>query len=75
MARCLNLNTHYIFVVGNSSISNIFFNTADFLTEIAERNGFKIYWLDGYAPMREKTERVLTLLENQDLKNKPVKLI
>lgn len=29
-----------------------------------ERKGFKIYWLDGYAPMKEKTERVLTLLQS-----------
>jgi tRNA dimethylallyltransferase len=28
-----------------------------------ERKGFKIYWLDGYAPMKEKTDRVLTLLK------------
>lgn len=28
-----------------------------------EKKGFKINWLDGYAPMREKTERILSLLE------------
>ena len=28
-----------------------------------ERKGFKIHWLDGYASMKEKTERVLTLLK------------
>jgi len=27
-----------------------------------ERNGFKIHWLDGYAPMHEKTRRILELL-------------
>ena len=27
-----------------------------------EKNGFKIHWLDGYAPMNEKIERVLSLL-------------
>ncbi|MFO7828059.1 MAG: tRNA (adenosine(37)-N6)-dimethylallyltransferase MiaA [Bacteroidales bacterium] len=27
-----------------------------------ERNGFKIHWLDGYAPMNEKTARILELL-------------
>ncbi|MGM0407259.1 MAG: tRNA (adenosine(37)-N6)-dimethylallyltransferase MiaA [Bacteroidota bacterium] len=27
-----------------------------------ERNGFKIHWLDGYAPMHEKTARILELL-------------
>lgn len=29
-----------------------------------ERKGLKIHWLDGYASMKEKTERVLNLLEN-----------
>jgi len=28
-----------------------------------ERKGFKIYWLDGYAPMNEKKDRILNLLE------------
>ena len=28
-----------------------------------EKKGFVIHWLDGYAPMREKTERILSLLE------------
>ena len=27
-----------------------------------EKKGFVIHWLDGYAPMREKTERILSLL-------------
>jgi len=27
-----------------------------------EKKGFKIYWLDGYAPMKEKTDRILSLL-------------
>ncbi|MFP4026014.1 MAG: tRNA (adenosine(37)-N6)-dimethylallyltransferase MiaA [Thiohalospira sp.] len=27
-----------------------------------ERNGLKIHWLDGYAPMHEKTNRILELL-------------
>ena len=27
-----------------------------------ERNGFTIHWLDGYAPMHEKTTRILELL-------------
>ena len=35
-------------VVGDSSVSNIFFNTVDFLTEIAERNGFRITNRWGY---------------------------
>lgn len=28
-----------------------------------EKKGFKIYWLDGYAPMKEKTDRILSLLD------------
>lgn len=28
-----------------------------------ERKGFKIHWLDGYAPMKEKADRVLALLQ------------
>ncbi|MCG8411413.1 MAG: tRNA (adenosine(37)-N6)-dimethylallyltransferase MiaA [Bacteroidales bacterium] len=28
-----------------------------------ERKGFKIHWIDGYAPMREKTERIISLLK------------
>ena len=48
MAKCLSSNTHYVFVIGNSSVSNIFFNTVDFLTEIAEHNGFEITNKWGY---------------------------
>ncbi len=29
-----------------------------------EKKGFKINWLDGYASMKEKTDRVLALLQN-----------
>lgn len=29
-----------------------------------ERKGFQIYWLDGYASMKEKTDRILSLLES-----------
>ncbi|MBM3238037.1 hypothetical protein FJZ31_17235 [Candidatus Poribacteria bacterium] len=49
MARCLSPNTHYILVIGNSFVSDIFFYTADFLTEIAEHNGFKITNKWGYS--------------------------
>ena len=28
-----------------------------------EKRGVEIHWLDGYAPMREKTERIISLLE------------
>ena len=48
IAKCLDSNTHYVFVVGDSSVSNIFFDTADFLTEIAYRNGFEITNKWGY---------------------------
>lgn len=41
MARVLKKGTHYVMVVGDSSVSNIFFDTADFLIGIAERNGFR----------------------------------
>jgi tRNA dimethylallyltransferase len=33
-----------------------------------EKKGFEINWLDGYAPMREKTERVLDLLHSTNQK-------
>lgn len=29
-----------------------------------ERKGFKIYWLDAYASMKEKTDRILSLLKS-----------
>jgi DNA modification methylase len=48
MAKCLTKGTHYLMVVGDSSVSGIYFNTADFLIEIAERNGFKITNKWGY---------------------------
>lgn len=48
ISKCLDKGRHYIMVVGDSSVSNIFINTADFLTEIAERNGFRITNKWGY---------------------------
>ena len=48
MSKCLDKSKHYIMVVGDSSVSNIFFNTSDFLIEIAERNGFRITNKWGY---------------------------
>lgn len=48
MAKCLDEGTHYIMVVGDSNVSNIFIDTADFLVVIAERNGFKITNKWGY---------------------------
>jgi DNA modification methylase len=41
MGKCLDKRTHYVMVVGDSSVSNIYFDTADFLIKIAERNGFR----------------------------------
>lgn len=48
ISKCLEKGRHYIMVVGDSSVSNISFNTADLLTEIAERNGFRIINKWGY---------------------------
>jgi len=48
IAKCVVKGTPYIMVVGNSSISNICFDTADFLMQIAERNGFKTRNMWGY---------------------------
>ena len=48
MARCLNYGTPYVMVVGNSSVSGIYFDTADYLIEIAKRNGFEIRNKWGY---------------------------
>jgi len=42
ISRCLEKGTHYILVVGNSSVSDILFATSDFLISIIERNGFKL---------------------------------
>jgi len=40
MAKCLSSGVHYIMVVGDSNVSEIYIDTADFLVDIAERNGF-----------------------------------
>ncbi len=48
MSKCLSRNTHYVMVVGDSSVSNIYFDTADFLIDIATRNGFVITNKWGY---------------------------
>jgi hypothetical protein len=41
-------NGHYIMVVGNSKVSNIFFDTAHYLTELAKRHGFQLVNKWGY---------------------------
>lgn len=48
MANCLVRNTHYVMVVGDSNVSDIFIDTTDFLKEIAERNGFRLINKWGY---------------------------
>ncbi len=48
MSKCLTKRTHYVMVVGDSNVSDVFFDTADFLIDIAERNGFRITNKWGY---------------------------
>lgn len=48
MSNCLTSGTHYVMVVGDSNVSNVFIDTADFLIDIAERNGFRITNRWGY---------------------------
>jgi len=42
MKKFLRPKTHYVMVVGNSSVSGIEFETSDFLTQIALQNGFDL---------------------------------
>lgn len=48
MSKCLTSGTHYVMVVGDSNVSEVFIDTADFLIDIAERNGFIITNKWGY---------------------------
>lgn len=48
MSKCLTPGTHYVLVVGDSNVSEVFFDTASFLIEIGERNGFRITNKWGY---------------------------
>ena len=48
ISKCLKQNAHYVMVVGDSKVSDIYFDTADFLVKIAERNGFKLKNKWGY---------------------------
>ena len=48
MSKCLTSGTHYVMVVGDSNVSDIFIDTADFLIDIAQRNGFRITNKWGY---------------------------
>lgn len=48
MSKCLKKETHYIMVVGNSNVSDIYFETSDFLIDIAKRNDFRLANKWGY---------------------------
>lgn len=48
ISKCLKQNAHYIMVVGDSTVSDIYFNTADILVEIAKRNDFTLTNKWGY---------------------------
>lgn len=48
ISRCLTTGTHYVMVVGDSNVSDVYIETAEFLIEIAKRNGFKITNKWGY---------------------------
>lgn len=48
MAKCLKNGTHYIVVVGDSNVSEVFFDTAEFLVDLAKRNGFHLVNKWGY---------------------------
>jgi DNA modification methylase len=48
ISKCLKSKSHYVMVVGDSNVSNIYFDTADFLSIIAKRNGFKLINKWGY---------------------------
>jgi len=42
LAEYLNPNTHYVVVVGDCSVSGVPFESAEFLIDIADRNGYRI---------------------------------
>jgi hypothetical protein len=48
MSKCLKKDTHYIMVIGDSTVSDNYFETSDFLIEIAKRNDFKLTNKWGY---------------------------
>ena len=48
MSKSLNKKIHYVMVVGDSNVSDIYIDTADFLIDIAERSGFRISNKWGY---------------------------
>lgn len=48
ISDCLKQGAHYVFVVGDSDVSSIHFNTATYLTEIAARHGLMLTNRWGY---------------------------
>ena len=48
LANSLNPGVHYVMVVGASSVSNVLFETDEFLSDIAERNDFTLMDKWGY---------------------------
>ncbi len=48
MSKWIRSNNHYIMVVGDSTVSGIYFDTADFLIDIAKRYNFRITNKWGY---------------------------
>lgn len=48
IAKCLKKGIHYVMVVGDSVVSGVYFETADFLADLARRNGFKVVNKWGY---------------------------
>ena len=49
ISECLSTGAHYIFVVGDSDVSNIHFNTATYLAEQASRHGLVLTNQWGYV--------------------------
>jgi DNA modification methylase len=48
MNHCLKSHAHYIMVVGDCSVSGVVFETPNYLSEIAQRNGFLLTGKWGY---------------------------
>ncbi|MBU0558099.1 MAG: site-specific DNA-methyltransferase [Bacteroidetes bacterium] len=48
LSYLLEKGTKYIMVIGDSTVSEIFFNTSNYLVDIAERNGFSLINRWGY---------------------------
>ncbi len=48
MSKCLKKDTHYVMVVGDSNVSDIYFETSDFLIDVANRNDFRLENKWGY---------------------------